>query len=732
MSVTTDVQAEDARPPSRLGEALRRADAFFLSEAQRSQSAQEIAYTRTGIVICLVASLGVLCFLPYQHRIWPGPATAVNAALALGSLSLPFLLRRRPGIRWVGLLVTGYLAALAGSAIFMSGGRATGVLPFLPMLPILALLARGGRAALACAAGALGLSLLGLGLLAAGAEPAPAFRGTTPQSQYAIALICTAGLGLVALIFERFWNRTAIEVADRARTRLREREERNRLLLDHASEGVMLVDGDGFVKFASPAAERLLAAAPGEAVGHRLRDFTAPDDYVRTLPAWTRVLATPGGVGHVRLTTRPGIGEGDPSETRYLQVTIANHLDNPAVAAIVVRMLDLTELAQAEANFQAVVEHSIQGIAVECEGRIVYANQALADLFAISVSELHEHVERPIAYRYVHEDDQERIRQAYAGPPDGVSDVMEMRFLCGDGQWRWIQFRWSQISWEGRPARVIVYADITAQKQLLERQEREHERLEAAIAERTRELEESQRSLREQERMAAVGTLAAGIAHQINNPIGAILTTADFALLTADEPDGERNCHEALEDIRAQAIRCGKIVRSVLHFSRAADAEKWSCDLAGVLRTAVDVTTRFAREHEAEISLAMGADTQSRSVSMNPIEIEQVFVNLIRNAIESRPRGVRVAIRTRRIGKEIEVTVEDDGPGIPESVVPHVFEPFYTTRLREGGTGLGLSVAHGIVVDHGGSMQLDPTPEGEAGARFRIRLPLDDEQAPPA
>ena len=118
---------------------------------------------------------------------------------------------------------------------------------------------------------------------------------------------------------------------------------------------------------------------------------------------------------------------------------------------------------------------------------------------------------------------------------------------------------------------------------------------------------------------------------------------------------------------------------------------------------------------------------------MNPIELEQVFVNLIQNALETQPSDARVRVSTGLVGDEIEVVVEDDGPGVADGHAGQVFDPFYTTRLQEGGTGLGLSVAHGIVADHAGRMWLDvderTEPDGSftplGGARFRVRLPIE-------
>ena len=710
--------------------AILRVDAYFLSDALRNQSANDVANTRMGLLICLCVSAGILFTLPLQFSSWPRPIALATTFVAIATFVLPFAIRKTRAIRFLGQIVCGILALECIAILWLSGGQAVSILPILPMLPVAGLLVRGGRGALVWAVVALAMAFLGLGLTLDDAEPVSGYYGSTANARYAVTIICIVAMGAIAQLFERLWNRTAIEVADRAQAELLVREERNRSLLEYAKEGVLIVDAEAIIRFASPIAEQLAGIPAGGAVGHRLKDLTDPGDFLKTRHVFDDVMTDPHGVGHLQLRTRPGLGLGDPADARVLDISVSNGLDNPAVRGVVVRMRDITDLVRAEANYEALVENSLQGIAVICEGVVVYANQALAEVFGTSREELIR-LGDVDNLEFVHERDRENVRFSFENSAPDTPGESEMRILRGDGEgWRWLQLRWAGASWQGRPARQIAYADITAQKELAARQERENERLEAAIAERTRELEASQQSLREQERMAAVGTLAAGIAHQINNPIGAILASADFAILTAHEENGAEIGSSALEDIKAQAIRCGKIVRSVLQFSRSEATEKWVSDLTSVIRTAVDVTARYAAERGAKFVVSLSREASERSTLMNPIELEQVFINLIRNAIESQPSGATVHVSTRLIGEEIEIVIEDDGPGIPEIHANHVFDPFYTTRLREGGTGLGLSVAHGIIEDHGGSMWLAHTantssPDSASGARFHIRLPAE-------
>jgi signal transduction histidine kinase len=248
------------------------------------------------------------------------------------------------------------------------------------------------------------------------------------------------------------------------------------------------------------------------------------------------------------------------------------------------------------------------------------------------------------------------------------------------------------------------------------------DQLEELVEKRTRELVESRERLRHAERLAAVGTLAAGIAHEINNPIAAILAAAQLALISEGDSESQGSWRIALRDIEREAMRCGKIVKSVLQFSRNQPTEKWIQDLQEVVRSARDAASRYAHQNGVMVQAEM--DESPLPVLMNPIEMEQVLLNLIRNAIESCPAEHTVIVHCRRGSDSAYVEVRDRGKGIGPDDLRRIFDPFFTTRLLQGGIGLGLSVAHGIVVDHGGSLDVESRP-GE-GTTMRLCLPLSD------
>jgi two-component system C4-dicarboxylate transport sensor histidine kinase DctB len=273
----------------------------------------------------------------------------------------------------------------------------------------------------------------------------------------------------------------------------------------------------------------------------------------------------------------------------------------------------------------------------------------------------------------------------------------------------------------GEPCILWQAVDVTARKQTELELAENRDRLEDLVAERTRELERSLDSLKQVERLASIGTLAAGVAHQINNPIASIRAASEFALMCDDEPDAAVYYREALETCVEQSDRCGLIVRNILRFSRGELGARSHVDLRQLIVRSCNVVASYAAENGT--TLEIDAGESELPVLVNSIEIEQVFVNVLRNAIESGDGTTRVEVLARRLETGAIVEIRDDGAGIDAAHLPFLFDPFYTTRLERGGTGLGLSVAHGIVNAHGGAIRADT--EIDHGTAFQIQIPLE-------
>ncbi len=270
-----------------------------------------------------------------------------------------------------------------------------------------------------------------------------------------------------------------------------------------------------------------------------------------------------------------------------------------------------------------------------------------------------------------------------------------------------------------RPLVLWQGVDISERKRNEDELERYRSELEEIVVERTRSLEESTQKLAQSQRHAAVGTLAAGIAHEINNPLGAILAATQYAMV-CDGDDDERDVwRRSLETIEEEATRGGRVVRSVLQFSRGEHGERWRVDLREVISGALTATKRYSDERRSRVAYEEG--TEPLLVDASPIEIGQVVVALVNNALESRDEGVNVRIESGHSEASVWFRVSDDGGGIPEESRSKLFDPFFTTRLGRGGTGLGLSVVHGIVEAHEGRISVDS--ELGQGTVVRVDLP---------
>lgn len=231
---------------------------------------------------------------------------------------------------------------------------------------------------------------------------------------------------------------------------------------------------------------------------------------------------------------------------------------------------------------------------------------------------------------------------------------------------------------------------------------------------------QTEEALRRAERLASIGTLAAGIAHEINNPLGAITLSVDAVALSSDQENHDEILELAMNNIRTSALRCGRIVKSVLQFARDEVSQKSESDLAEIVRRARDMARSFAGSKN--IRLLLELDDDLPSVFVNPTEITQVCLNLISNAVHASKPGGSVIVRLRSSGRSMFLDVVDEGCGIAEEEIDRIFDPFFTTRTEEGGTGLGLSITYGIVKQHGGTIDVQSAPG--RGTTVSITLPV--------
>jgi signal transduction histidine kinase len=239
------------------------------------------------------------------------------------------------------------------------------------------------------------------------------------------------------------------------------------------------------------------------------------------------------------------------------------------------------------------------------------------------------------------------------------------------------------------------------------------------IARDLREIHKLRNTLQQSEKLSAMGQMAAGIAHEINNPLAVILGFSQSALKHVEPGDA---LHLPLDSINREALRCKVLVQDMLAFSRSsATAEHGPMDLDAAVRQAMTLVTIRAKSAGVEVSLTTAPGLPL--VKGNNSQIQQVVVNLANNAVDALGKGGRLEISVLRSEKaaHVEVRVKDNGPGIPQELLGQIFDPFFTTKSVGMGTGLGLSLVKDIVEKHDGVVEVESLPG--KGSTFTVRLP---------
>jgi PAS domain S-box-containing protein len=220
-------------------------------------------------------------------------------------------------------------------------------------------------------------------------------------------------------------------------------------------------------------------------------------------------------------------------------------------------------------------------------------------------------------------------------------------------------------------------------------------------------------------KLATIGELAAGVAHEINNPLFAILGLVEFLLKEA-EPGTK--AHGRLVLVHQTGLEIKEIVRALLDFAREPSEER---AVVSVRDAAHETVELFRRTSSAKaMELTESYSEEPTPVVGSPNQLKQIFLNLITNATQALGGDGMVEVAVRREDDWVVATVSDNGRGIPDDALSRIFEPFFTTKRGSGGSGLGLSVSHGIAEAHGGSLTAENRPEG--GARFTLRLPVKE------
>jgi PAS domain S-box-containing protein len=493
-------------------------------------------------------------------------------------------------------------------------------------------------------------------------------------------------------------ERTKVESA------LRRSEEHFRSLIEHSSDVITIISRDGTITYESPALERVLGYRPDELLGQNAFQLIHPQDVPVVVNALTR--PSDPSVRHQSIEYRIRHKNGS---WRVLETLGANLLDEPEVAGIIINSRDITERKQAEEQIReqaALLDKAQDAILVfDLDTRIGFWNKSAERLYGWLANDV-------IGQKV----DEVLNKNEPSAAIAARQQVLELGEWIGElqqttkaGRTIVVESRMTLVSdAEGRPkSMLVINTDITEKK-----------RLEAQF-------------LRVQ-RMESIGTLAGGIAHDLNN----VLTPIMMAIRMLREEVASESAQEILNTLEASAHRGSGIVQQVLSFARGVEGER----------------TIFQVKHPLSEVVTIAKDTFPRSIHIgsklekdlwpimgDPTQLHQVFLNLCVNARDAMPNGGRIQIEAQNAvidenyaqmqpeakpGPYVVVTIADTGVGIPPALLDKVFEPFFTTKEIGKGTGLGLSTVLGIVKSHGGFLNV--YSEVGKGTRFKVHLPAAD------
>lgn len=487
----------------------------------------------------------------------------------------------------------------------------------------------------------------------------------------------------------------------------------------------VLLDGHGVCRFANQEFIDFIGRTRDEVIDRHVQDFLEPVVFAAYAPIMERVFAGEP----VRREAWVDYGR---LGKRYLEEVISPYRADPSGPVVgcfgVAR--DLTDLRHHEIEIARRTEVQIETeayhaiivgtaldaiVVVDEEGLVVDFNPAAEQIFGYRRDEA---VGRSISDLIIPPE----YREAHAAGmraylTSGLSRVigrrLELPAMLADGSRIPIELSITDVTRGARRMFAAHMRDLSAAKRAEE------------------EIKRQRNALHQKEKLAALGSLLAGVAHELNNPLsvvtGQTMLLREQVLREADGGQAYEKVLQRCDRIESAAHRCARIVRSFLDMARQREAERRATNLSDVVREAVELLAYNMRASGVKVSVAVTPGLPR--LMLDAGQVHQVLLNLLVNAqqaLEEKAgeRLIRVFVEAEPALKAVRIRVEDNGPGIPEGIRSRIFDPFFTTKPQGVGTGIGLAVSRGLIEAHGGTLELGEAPGG--GAMFVVQLPLDE------
>jgi two-component system, NtrC family, sensor kinase len=479
-------------------------------------------------------------------------------------------------------------------------------------------------------------------------------------------------------------------------------------ILCAGDEGMLVLDDEGVILFANRALGDFLEADPDKMTNRNFAEYLPPMQADVFHHCHREVIDNPAKQFHtvsiphkdskrtLEITTRRQAGDGKPTYVFFRDVT---------------RRINVEEqLRRRNAFYNSVIENSVDGIiAADMKGNIILFNRSAQQLLGYTEEEARTSIHTTKLY------------------PKGVAQEI-MRKLRSEefgGKGRCIKHRLIGLSKSGEEIPLSLSGSIIYDHDEIEQASfgiftdlRQYEEME-------KRLKEKQMELIQTEKMASLGKLAAGVAHEINNPLSGVLIYANLVL---EELDEKNEVREDMERIIHETRRCKDIVRELLDFARQDE----SCCESGHANRIIEGAIQLLRNQAIFQNLNIELDLMPRlpPISGTATRLNQVILNLVLNAAEAMEGQGTLRFVTRSVdnNSKIQIKIADTGCGIPPEIQSKIFDPFFTTKEIGKGTGLGLSICYRIMRDCGGTIEVE-SKSGE-GTTFILELPtvLDNPQ----
>jgi PAS domain S-box-containing protein len=477
---------------------------------------------------------------------------------------------------------------------------------------------------------------------------------------------------------------------------LKQSEERYRTILDDMEESYYETDLAGNFTIFNDALCRHLGYSREEMVGMNYLVFTPPEDVKRVSQASNKVYRTgePVACFPREMIRKDG--------SRIFSETSIFPLRNERGEIIGWRGVghDVTErdrveeaLRTSEVRYRLLVENVNEAIIVAQDGMLKFANPKAAELSGYSREELTSMSFVDI----IHPDDRDMVVKRYLQRLQGKvpPQIYPFRIIDKEGNIKWAEINAVSLIWQGKPASLNLLTDIT------ERKKSEQQALVNA-------------------KLASVGELVAGVAHEINNPLTGVI---GYAQLLMERQGVPQNVKDDLQKIYEESQRTVRIVQNLLRFARQYKPEKNLVDINELIERTLELEAYKLRTSNIELSTKLAADLPLILADYN--QLQQVILNIVTNAqqamAETKRKG-KIMVTIGVIEDYVSISIADNGPGISPENMAKIFDPFFTTKPEGSGSGLGLSVCHGIITEHGGNIYAEGTPG--KGTTFIIELPI--------